>query len=207
MKQIYEKPIFIDFGWMSSVLCSSMECYNDECMGLLGGEENRRGLQLFTAAPLISAKRRPNSVHYNNQPEKFELAKEIIDALGLHFIGCYHSHPNSIPLPSDSDITSCIYEQMALDSQDISRFDWWLEMIVGIKKKDYKNNHSPKFKFETDDYSLIGKVKHGHHGWDIHIRGHWIKSVELPGEGYHPNRQPALLEFKEKNFPSTWSFE
>lgn len=206
MKQIYEKPIFIDFAWLVSVLSSSMECYDDECMGLLGGEMKKNGLQLF-ATPLITAERGPGTVHYNNQPDKYELSKEIINTLGLNVVGCYHSHPDDSPTPSDDDIDCSIFEHITVDSQDISSFDWWLEMIIGISKIDYKYNFKPTFSFKTDDYALTGKIKHGHIGWNIDIKGHWIQPVELPDEGYHPNRQPAIFEFKEKNFPSAWEFE
>jgi proteasome lid subunit RPN8/RPN11 len=172
IEKINEKPIFIDFSWMSSVLCSSIECYDNECFGLLGGENKKNGLKLFASIPLLFAESGPDYVNYNNQPEKYELAKEMIHALGLHVVGCYHSQPDAPPTPSDEDIISCIIEQINNESNEISTFDWWLEMIVGFSKKDYKYSYSPVFSFETDDHSLTGKIKQGHNGWDIHIKGH-----------------------------------
>ncbi|MBP1909190.1 Mov34/MPN/PAD-1 family protein [Methanolobus bombayensis] len=202
---IWEKKVLIDFGCFANMICASIESYDTETFGLIGGENKKNGLRLMTAPPLLSAEQGEDFVDYLACPEKYELAKALIDDLGLWLVGDYHSHPNAIAHPSEDDLITCLNDIKTVREQNISTFDWWLQLIISIERKDYKRNFKPVFIFDDDDDEIQVTVKRGKVGWKIHIMGHWCRLEELK-EGDWCQRKDAKLSLNKKTYPSSWEF-
>jgi len=72
-----------------------------EACGLLAG----RGRYIEQALALPNRAEQPKS-EYDTLPRDLLPALQQIDALGLDWLGSYHSHPQSPPIPSPRDIRS-----------------------------------------------------------------------------------------------------
>ncbi len=73
--------------------------YPNEVCGLLAGEQ----FQISSAIPIRNIAGNP-STHYKLDPSNQIKALKHIDGLGLEWLGVYHSHPKSQPIPSPTDI-------------------------------------------------------------------------------------------------------
>jgi len=73
--------------------------YPDEVCGLLAGTGNH----ITYATPINNIADTPNT-HYQLDPSQHIKALKQIDRNNLRWIGIYHSHPNSYPIPSTTDI-------------------------------------------------------------------------------------------------------
>ena len=71
----------------------------EEVCGLLAGSGN----QIVKAFPVSNIAGKPET-HYQLQPTEQLQAIKQIDADSLKWIGVYHSHPKSRPIPSPADI-------------------------------------------------------------------------------------------------------
>ena len=73
-----------------------------EACGLLGGRADR----ILAAYPLKNVAQAPQA-RYEIDPREQLLALKAIDGAQLDWLGVYHSHPRSAPIPSQSDIAEC----------------------------------------------------------------------------------------------------
>lgn len=74
--------------------------YPEEACGLLGGT----GTHITHAYPVTNMAANAGSNFQLDPNEQLQALKHI-DLIGLNWIGVYHSHPRSNPIPSQSDIT------------------------------------------------------------------------------------------------------
>ncbi len=74
-----------------------------EACGLLAGESN----SIKRAIPLRNNAATP-SKHFRLAPEEQLKTMKAIDEAGLDWIGIYHSHPRSAPIPSQTDIAAAL---------------------------------------------------------------------------------------------------
>lgn len=74
-----------------------------EACGLLAGG----GDHISAAWPLPNLASTPRA-RFQADPQAQLLALTAIDEAGLNWIGVYHSHPASAPIPSKSDIEECV---------------------------------------------------------------------------------------------------
>jgi proteasome lid subunit RPN8/RPN11 len=77
--------------------------YPGECCGLIEGVrdgDTARALALHTARNIAAARDR-----FEIHPEDHFAALRAARARGHAIIGCYHSHPDGAPLPSDTDLS------------------------------------------------------------------------------------------------------
>ena len=73
--------------------------YPNEVCGLLAGKENR----ISHAIPVSNIADTP-TIHYQLDPSEQIKALKQLDTEELDWIGIYHSHPKSRPIPSTTDI-------------------------------------------------------------------------------------------------------
>lgn len=124
------------------------------------------------AYPVQTAERKPSQVGPGNR-SAFKRTENVLHTVtGLDYsfpVGGYHSHPNGSVCLSEDDIEYIWSEFDILDMEDKTMLepDRWLEIVVSIRKKKYKN-----------DYHLGGR-------W--HLRGNRIYSTITikPRVGYH----------------------
>ena len=74
-----------------------------EACGLLGGRTDH----ILDTIPVRNAALSPE-IHFKLDPEDQLKAMKAIDDANLEWIGVYHSHPHSAPLPSETDIKESI---------------------------------------------------------------------------------------------------
>jgi len=73
-----------------------------EACGLLAGTDE----QILAAYPLTNIARAPQT-RFEFDPNEQWQALKAIDEAQLEWIGAYHSHPHSAPIPSRADIEAC----------------------------------------------------------------------------------------------------
>ncbi|MCY3833218.1 MAG: M67 family metallopeptidase [Chloroflexi bacterium] len=73
-----------------------------EACGLLAGTNNH----IAAAHPLRNIAAAPET-QFRADPEEQLQALKAIDAAGRNWLGVYHSHPTSAPIPSPQDIDQC----------------------------------------------------------------------------------------------------
>ena len=73
-----------------------------EACGMLAG----RGDHIAAAYPLRNAASMPHT-RFQADPREQVQALKAIDEARLDWLGVYHSHPRSAPIPSQSDIDEC----------------------------------------------------------------------------------------------------
>ncbi len=88
-----------------------------ECCGILGGKEET----VKKAFVLSNAEKSP--LRYSMSPQEQLRVFEEMERELIEMIGIYHSHPNTIPFPSETDV------KMAFDPELSS-------IIVSLKERD-----------------------------------------------------------------------
>ncbi len=73
-----------------------------EACGLLAGESNH----IAAAYPLRNMATAPET-QFQVDPQEQLRALKAIDAAEFNWLGVYHSHPRSAPIPSEADIRDC----------------------------------------------------------------------------------------------------
>lgn len=81
---------------------AAAESPNEAC-GLLAG----RGDTISRAISLRNAAPDPSS-HFAFEPNEQLSKVKAIDAAGLDWIGVYHSHPRTAPIPSETDVAAAL---------------------------------------------------------------------------------------------------
>jgi proteasome lid subunit RPN8/RPN11 len=76
--------------------------YPNEVCGLLAG----MGYQISSAIPISNIADMPQT-HYQINPSEQIKALKQIDTNSLEWLGIYHSHPKSPPIPSPTDVADC----------------------------------------------------------------------------------------------------
>ncbi len=74
-----------------------------EACGLLAGKAER----ILAAYPLVNRAEQPRA-RFQIDPREQLRALKAIDEAQLDWIGAYHSHPRSAPIPSQIDIEECV---------------------------------------------------------------------------------------------------
>ncbi len=82
--------------------CSAKEAPREAC-GLLAGTET----EIKMALPLRNISSSPDQ-HFQLDPAEQLKALKAIDKANLQWIGVYHSHPISPPIPSETDIRQSV---------------------------------------------------------------------------------------------------
>lgn len=75
--------------------------YPNEVCGLLAGVDHT----IQSAIPISNIAQTPQTNYQMNPNDEIKALKQI-DADGLDWIGIYHSHPKSSPIPSQTDINN-----------------------------------------------------------------------------------------------------
>ena len=109
------------------------EAPNEAC-GILAGTP----AQISRAIPLGNASDAPDR-HFRFEPKEQLEALKALDAAGLGWVGVYHSHPNTPPIPSPEDI------EAAADSS-------LLQLIVSLQ------GAKPKLKLWQVDRSSVTPI-------------------------------------------------
>lgn len=91
--------ICLTFDQFEALVKQAQSAFPEEACGLLAGE-GQRVLHLFSITNIAD----DPTTHYVMSPNELLKTLKQIDALGLDFIGTYHSHPSTPPIPSPTDI-------------------------------------------------------------------------------------------------------
>jgi len=78
-----------------------------ECCGILGG----KGDTVEKAFELQNAEKSP--IRYSMPPQEQMRVFEEIEKESMEMIAIYHSHPHTIPFPSETDVKLAFYPEVA----------------------------------------------------------------------------------------------
>ena len=79
-----------------------------ECCGLIEGVREQDEFRAVALHPVRNLAAAPE--HFELDPAGHVAAQKSARANGHHLIGCYHSHPNGKPTPSDADLSGAAEE-------------------------------------------------------------------------------------------------
>jgi len=88
-----------------------------ECCGILAG----KGEKVHKAFVLKNAERSP--VRYSMAPQEQLRAFEEMEKESMEMVAIYHSHPHTIPFPSETDVKMAFYSEVA-------------SVIISLKEND-----------------------------------------------------------------------
>ena len=111
------KPLQIPYSVARQIADHAQADRPNEVCGLLAG----RGNQILEAIPVQNIAEQPKT-RYQMEPTEQIRALKQIEKDDLEWLGIYHSHPNSAPIPSPTDISK---------STDSSL----IHMIVSLKSR------------------------------------------------------------------------
>lgn len=173
-------PVVLDPACFLNIVNSAIEVYNRETTGLLVGVERRRRVRggrgrvvvLSAAYAIQTAERRVTWVQPGNDSAA-RRARSAPGSLGFHVVGEFHSHTNNVHRLSAADLE---YAREALRQMNGTAPPRWLELVLGMRRKDYATAHRPGFTWR--DYPRkVGctVVVSPRVGFDIVIAGYWLR--------------------------------
>jgi proteasome lid subunit RPN8/RPN11 len=182
------RSIILEAGCFSNLIISAVEVYSKETTGLLIGKHDRRFIRgrltncvtAQAAYPLQTAWRGFTSVMIGSK-RAFRRARRTLSHLGFELLGEYHSHPMSsarLSIDDEDYIRDQISERDEEELKHAKKL--WLELIIGIKKKNYTKAHEmgwfPKRRpRHQKTRKVAGVLKTTPKiGYDIEIMGYWI---------------------------------
>ena len=194
------KPVIVNESCFFPLIISSPEVYRDETYGFIIGKNNRRKIgdervpvvSLEIAYPLQTAIRRHGESDIGNE-KTFERFANSLKALGIDLmsgygdsdmklLGGFHSHPNphGHTRITRGDIKHIAYLLgLVKENGDYRENDCWLELIMHVKDKDYKNPARPN-NSKRDYPRKIGNIlRFGYDGYEITTAGYWLRVHDL----------------------------
>lgn len=143
-----------------SLLTSAIEVYNRETDGVFSGKyvlrkirgKKRTVLYVENAYTFQTAERKPSEVYHGNIAA-FRRVMQSLASADIEFLGGYHSHPAPYKLtrPSKSDVDFIGDELEFLRKDKNFRTQMkWLEIIICIKKREYKIKQRVGWKSRRD---------------------------------------------------------
>lgn len=180
-------PVLVDPGAFVALVNSAVEVFNRETTGLLVGTERvrtlggrkRKVVALEAAYPLQTAYRSVTWVEHGNRRAAHR-ARNAVDSLGFRILGEYHSHTNNEQGLSRADVEYAAQALQRLNGHAPKR---WLELVLGMRRKDYRSPRPPGFTWR--EYARkVGctVVVAPRSGFDVTIAGYWIQPN---GSGMH----------------------
>jgi proteasome lid subunit RPN8/RPN11 len=206
------RDVFIEKHAFKELVASAIEVYNKETNGLLVGwntfkkvkRENKKVFSVKNVYPLQFEKRKPSEVVHGN----VEAFKRVIKAnvsLSEKIGGGFHSHPapyEGVRLSKD-DI-----ESIKEDMQEIIKtgnkkiINGWLEILLSIKKKEYKKAVGREWYICDYVKKLRCYVRTEKNiGWDILISAYWVYPKQKVKNG---NLQNVKFGVKEVGVYIDW---
>jgi proteasome lid subunit RPN8/RPN11 len=203
------KDVYMDFGCFANLLASSIEVYDVETFGFLGGFHTGRRIYIKTSYPMQLAIRRPDEVVFGEtkeQIESYNRAKKALDSLGLPIIGVYHSHPRVTGKLSNYDIKHAMEEVKNLKKKSELPYgiEKWLEIVVEIKRT--KKDKAKKYVATYDDKRRIigGYLEGRRFDYQYKLLGYWLDVEELEYNEW-PNIEMANLNLDPNTLPPDWT--
>jgi len=179
------EAVFIDPDCIATLISSTLEVYNKETSGYLMSRPNRsikkidrkqvKVVSLSYAYPFQTDKRSPTYVFHKNT----SAAVRVVDSLksmDIDLIGGYHSHiyPHDTAYISDNDVDYALGEMDMIKENGIV-MDKWLELIIAVKKLEYKTPNKIGYKIKGLSRGIgIKIITDPDMGFDLNIVGYWV---------------------------------
>jgi len=96
--------VSIDVAARDIVHSSAQRTYPSECCGFLWGNNG----MITVAAEADNVSRSDKLQHFEINTSAFMAAEKFADANGLTLMGVFHSHPDSVAVPSYTDLESAL---------------------------------------------------------------------------------------------------
>lgn len=88
---------------MEAMIEDAVQAYPDECCGFVYGLENGKERQVVQSQAVHNAKEGDKRRRFEIAPGDYMQAEQWADEYGLQLLGVYHSHPDHLPVPSETD--------------------------------------------------------------------------------------------------------
>lgn len=172
-------PVLVDPACFLALVNSAVEVFNRETTGLLVGTERlrtvrgrkRRVVALEAAYPFQTASRSVTWVEPGNHSAAHR-ARSTVDSLGFRILGEYHSHTNNEHGLSAADVD---YARQALKRMNGTAPKRWLEVILGMRRRDLRSPRAPGFRWRAYARKVgCTVVVQPREAFDVTIAGYWL---------------------------------
>lgn len=167
-----KKNVYLDPKCLaSSLIPSAIEEYHKETSGYLIGSNGKiaKKLKVISAYPIqTDIKKRTFVVHGNESAVK--RVSRVMETMKMRLVGGFHTHPLGPNKLSKTDI------DFVLNKIEEHSLPEWLELILSIKKRDYKTEQKIGWSIKEWENKLGMNIKTGPWtGYNITLSGYWIK--------------------------------
>jgi proteasome lid subunit RPN8/RPN11 len=205
--------VILQPGCFLGIIASAVEAYNRETNGfIMGTRRSRRDgnggsvAVLESAYPIQTEMRMPSWVSHGNL-SAFDRAKFTVRHLkvGLDLLGGYHSHTGSLGMASLSDMDLAYIKdeihEMTRRGGNGHRETNWLEVVVAIRKKEFRNPRKLLWSWREYPKKIGCRVPLSEYkGFDATMGAYWVTAL-TDGNG----QPPRVKKVNEATLRIPWS--
>ena len=120
--------LMVTSGTIATLIAEAARAHPRECCGLLLGQGERVAL----AQPAANVHPQPER-HFEIDPAALIAAHRAARAGGLELLGYYHSHPNGLARPSETDAAQASGDGRAWAIVAAGEVSWWRDAPNGFE--------------------------------------------------------------------------
>lgn len=120
--------LMVTSGTIATLIAEALRAHPRECCGLLLGQGDRVAL----AQPAANVHPDPLR-HFEIDPQALIAAHRAARAGGLELLGYYHSHPNGLARPSETDRVQASGDGRAWAIVAAGKVSWWRDTPNGFE--------------------------------------------------------------------------
>jgi proteasome lid subunit RPN8/RPN11 len=160
------------------LLASALEVYPNETNGFLLCRPRSERIVVDGIYTIQTAIRKRGEVEHGNVSAVGRVLSTISVMEGNGFVGGYHSHPDHVPRLTKTDLNYIEGEMERLRKHGI-KLKKWLEIVIGVRKKQYKHPTKAGWRYRTEEKSGItlklsktnGSARHR---YNIAMAAYWV---------------------------------
>lgn len=120
--------LMVTSGTIATLIAEAQRADPRECCGLLLGQGDRVAL----AQPAANVHPQPER-HFEIDPAALIAAHRAARAGGLELLGYYHSHPNGLARPSETDAAQASCDGRVWAIVAAGQVSWWRDAVHGFE--------------------------------------------------------------------------
>lgn len=198
------RGVYIEKDSFKTLIASAIEVYSRETSGMLLGRNATREIDgvkkgvisISDVYPIQTEKRKRSEVSHGNIAAVNRFMR-VTKSLRSNIIGGYHSHPHPYEsnILSKGDIDFIKEELKTVSRLGHKRIEkGWLELLLSIKKRDYKRRSRSKWYTCCYIKKIRCRVRTDRKtGYDIMISAYWVYPINDGSRNFRVVEVPVYV--------------